>query len=113
MLSNRGVDLASSTGDKNDFTVFSTIAHTLDNKHYLIDITSMKSDPAYHSDRLVEYYLKYKHDNVAIETVGYQETMRACQKNMRRKKNMDSGYWNLDLNREHLNQKELCLSFLW
>jgi predicted phage terminase large subunit-like protein len=73
-----GVDLASSLSIKADFTVFTTIAHTLYNKHYVIDVMSMKADPAYHPDKLIAYYLKYKHNMVCIETVAYQETMRAA-----------------------------------
>ena len=71
-----GVDLASSLTAVADFTVFATIAHTLGNKHYVVDITRFKADPAYHPDRFVEYYLKYKHDCVAIESIAYQDTMR-------------------------------------
>ena len=83
-----GVDLASSLGDKNDFTVFATIAYTKERKAYIIDITSMKSDPAYHPDRFVEYFLKYRQDNVAIETVSYQETMRSSVKRICEEKNL-------------------------
>ena len=77
-----GVDLASTVSVKADYTVFCTIAHTLGNKSYVIDVTSMKSNPAYHPDKLVEYYLRYHHNNVAIETVAYQETMRVSVKRL-------------------------------
>ena len=71
-----GVDLASSLNVKADFTVFITMAHTLGNKHYVIDVTRFKADPAYHPDRFVDYFLKYRHDCVAIESIAYQDTMR-------------------------------------
>ncbi len=83
-----GVDLASSVSAKADYTVFTTVAQTLGNKVYVIDVLSMKSNPAYHPDKLIEYYLKYKHDKVVIETVAYQETMRASVKRICDEKNL-------------------------
>lgn len=82
-----GVDLASTLTAKSDFTVFSTVAHTKD-KSYVIDVFSMKADPAYHPDKLVNYFLKYKHDSVAIETIAYQETMRASVKRLCEERNI-------------------------
>ena len=83
-----GVDLASVVHSKADYTVFTTVAHTLYNKHYVLDVTAMKSNPAYHPDKLIEYFLKWHHDSVAIETIAYQETMRASVKRLCDEKNI-------------------------
>jgi phage terminase large subunit-like protein len=72
-----GVDLASSLGQRSDYTVLATIGKDAWGNEYLLDINRSKSDPARHPDMIIDCFNKWKHQGVYIESQAYQESCRA------------------------------------
>ena len=75
-----GVDLASSSGLRSDYTVLATIGKDAFGNEFLIDVVRSKSNPADHPRMIVDQYEKWKHQGVYIESVAYQE---ACRQHVR------------------------------
>ena len=72
-----GIDPASSLSIRSDFFVVATIAVDGDGNFYIVDIFRDKIDPAIQPDKIIEIYKKYHPKRMKIETVGYQEALRA------------------------------------
>ena len=75
-----GVDLASSSGLRSDYTVLATIGKDAFGNEFLIDVVRSKSNPADHPRMIVDQYEKWKHQGVYIESIAYQE---ACRQHVR------------------------------
>ena len=75
-----GVDLASSSGLRSDYTVLATIGKDAFGNEFLIDVVRSKSNPADHPQMIVDQYEKWKHQGVYIESIAYQE---ACRQHVR------------------------------
>ena len=76
-----GVDPASSLAARADFFVLATIGIDNDNNKYIIDIFRKHISPAEQPDLIIETFKKYRHRKMKIETVAYQEALRAAVKN--------------------------------
>lgn len=72
-----GVDLASSLGQRADYTVLATIGKDALGNEFLLDIERSKSDPAKHPDMIIACFKKWKHQGVYIESQSYQESCRS------------------------------------
>ena len=75
-----GVDPASSLAARADFFVLATIGIDNDNNKYIIDIFRKHISPAEQPDLIIETFKKYRHRKMKIETVAYQEALRAAVK---------------------------------
>jgi len=78
----QGIDPASSLGRRADYFVIATVAVDSNMNRYIIDIIRKKVNPAYQPQLIVDTYLKYLPARVTIETVGYQEALRANVKRL-------------------------------
>ena len=72
-----GVDLASATNQRADYTVIATIGKDAWGNEYLLDLSRTKSNPAKHPDMIIDCFKKWKHQGVYIESIAYQESCRA------------------------------------
>jgi len=72
-----GVDPASSLSEVADFFVIAIVGIDSEDNKYVIDIFRDHLDPAYQPDKIIEYYKKYRPLHMKIETVAYQEALRA------------------------------------
>lgn len=75
-----GVDLASSSNMRADYTVLVTVGKDAWGREYLIDLERTKSNPAEHPTMIVRSYEKWRHQGVYVESVAYQE---ACRQHVR------------------------------
>ena len=75
-----GVDPASSLSARADFFVLITIGIDFDGNKYLIDLYRKHVSPAEQPDIIIERFKKYRHRKMKIETVAYQEALRAAVK---------------------------------
>lgn len=75
-----GVDLASATSIKSDFTVLLTIGIDPYKNVFIVDMVRGKSNPAKHPTMIFEKFLQYRHKGVFIESIAYQE---ACRQHVR------------------------------
>ena len=75
-----GVDPASSLSARADFFVLITIGIDFDGNKYLIDLYRKHVSPAEQPDIIIERYKKFRHRKMKIETVAYQEALRAAVK---------------------------------
>ena len=66
-----------------------TIAIDSENNKYLVDVIRGRFNPAEQPDIIIKCFKKFKHRKVKIETVAYQEALRAGVK----KKMMDEGIY--------------------
>jgi predicted phage terminase large subunit-like protein len=83
-----GVDPASSLSIRADYFVVAVIAVDFDNNKYIVDIYRNRLDPALQPDKIIELYEKYKPKKMKIETVAYQEALRASVKKIMIEKNI-------------------------
>ena len=78
-----GVDPASSLSARADFFVIATIGIDHAGNKYVLDIYRKHISPAEQPDIIIEKFKKYRHKKMKIETVAYQEALRAaCKKRM-------------------------------
>tara|TARA_B100001094_G_scaffold157992_1_gene152896 strand:+ start:1504 stop:2997 length:1494 start_codon:yes stop_codon:yes gene_type:complete len=75
-----GVDPASSLSSRADFFVLVTIGIDHEGNKYLIDIYRKRVSPAEQPDIIIDTFKKYRHRKMKIETVAYQEALRAAVK---------------------------------
>ena len=75
-----GVDPASSLSQRADFFVLITIGIDFEGNKYLIDLYRKHVSPADQPDIIIEKFKKYRHRKMKIETVAYQEALRAAVK---------------------------------
>ena len=75
-----GVDPASSLSARADFFVLITIGIDHAGNKYLIDLYRKHVSPAEQPDIIIERFKKYRHRKMKIETVAYQEALRAAVK---------------------------------
>ena len=75
-----GVDPASSLSVRADYFVMTTIAIDHKNNKYIIDIIRGRFNPAEQPDIIIRCFKKFRHRKVKIETVAYQEALRAAVK---------------------------------
>jgi predicted phage terminase large subunit-like protein len=83
-----GVDPASSLSATADFFVIATIGVDHDNNKYIIDIYRKRISPAEQPQLVIDTYKKYKPKRVRIETVAYQEALRAATRDLMHKENI-------------------------
>lgn len=77
-----GVDPASSLSARSDFFCIATIAIDSDGNRYIVDILRDKIDPALQPEKIINIYKRYHPKRMTIETVGYQEALRANVRKM-------------------------------
>ena len=78
-----GVDPASSLSARADFFVIATIGIDFEGNKYIIDLYRKHLSPAEQPDVIIDKFKKYRHRKMKIETVAYQEALRAaCKKRM-------------------------------
>ncbi len=78
-----GVDPASSLSARADFFVIVTIGIDFEGNKYLIDLYRKHVSPAEQPDIIIDKFKKFRHRKMKIETVAYQEALRAaCKKRM-------------------------------
>ena len=75
-----GVDPASSLSAKADFFVAVTIGIDHEGNKYIVDMYRKRVSPAEQPDIIIDLWKKYKHKKMKIETVAYQEALRAAVK---------------------------------
>ena len=83
-----GVDPASSLSIRADYFVVALLAIDFHNNKYIVDIYRKRLDPALQPDKIIELYEKYKPKKMKIETVAYQEALRASVKKIMIEKNI-------------------------
>jgi len=83
-----GVDPASSLSAQADFFVIATIAVDHDNNKYIVDIYRKRISPAEQPRLVVDTYKKFKPRRMQIETVAYQEALRAATRDLMRKEDI-------------------------
>ena len=83
-----GIDPASSLSRRADFFVIATVALDADGNIYILDILRDKVDPAYQPEKIIEIYKKFRPKRMTIETVGYQEALRANVRKMMLEQNL-------------------------
>ena len=78
-----GVDPASSLSQRADFFVMVTIGIDHSGNKYIVDLYIKHVSPAEQPDIIIDCFKKYRHKKMKIETVAYQEALRAaCKKRM-------------------------------
>ena len=78
-----GVDPASSLSARADFFVLITIGIDHDGNKYIVDMYRKHVSPAEQPDIIIDKFKKFRHKKMKIETVAYQEALRAaCKKRM-------------------------------
>ena len=75
-----GVDPASSLSARADYFVLVTLAIDHDGNKYIVDLYRKHVSPAEQPDVIIDTFKKYKHKKMKIETVAYQEALRASVK---------------------------------
>ena len=75
-----GVDPASSLAATADFFVIVTLAIDHDNNKYIVDIFRKHISPADQPRTIIDKFKKFRHQKMKIETVAYQEALRAATK---------------------------------
>tara|TARA_Y100001938_G_scaffold26206_1_gene35142 strand:+ start:4863 stop:6356 length:1494 start_codon:yes stop_codon:yes gene_type:complete len=75
-----GVDPASSLSARADFFVLVTLGIDHEGNRYIIDLYRKHISPAEQPDIIIEKFKKYRHKKMKIETVAYQEALRAAVK---------------------------------
>ena len=60
-----------------DYFVVATIAVDSDNNKYVVDMYRNRISPAEQPDVIIDTFKKYRPRRMRIETVGYQEALRA------------------------------------
>ena len=75
-----GVDPASSLSQRADFFVLITIGIDHDGNRYIVDLYRKHVSPAEQPDIIIERFKKFRHKKMKIETVAYQEALRAAVK---------------------------------
>ena len=75
-----GVDPASSLSARADFFVLVTLAIDHEGNRYIIDLYRKHVSPAEQPDIIIDTFKKYRHRKMKIETVAYQEALRASVK---------------------------------
>ena len=83
-----GVDPASSLRATADFFVIATIAVDNDNNKYIVDIYRKRISPAEQPRLVLDTYKKYKPRRMRIETVAYQEALRAATRDLMQRENI-------------------------
>jgi len=83
-----GVDPASSLSSIADFFVIITIGIDAEDNKYIVDLTRKRLDPAEQPKAIIDTFKKYKHKRMKIETVAYQEALRANVRKIMREENM-------------------------
>jgi predicted phage terminase large subunit-like protein len=73
-----GIDPASSLSARADFFVIATIGVDSDGNKYIVDLFRDKISPALQPDKVIEIYKKYRPKRMKVETVAYQEALRAA-----------------------------------
>jgi len=71
-----GVDPASSTSARADYTAIVVIAMDRDKNVYVVDYVRKRMKPLDVAQRIMEMYRRYRPKKTQIETVGYQEMLR-------------------------------------
>ena len=77
-----GIDPASSLSPKADYFVMITIGIDSEGNKYIVDLYRKHVSPALQPDIIIEKFKKFRHKRVKIETVAYQEALRAATKRM-------------------------------
>lgn len=72
-----GIDTASSLSVRADYFVIAVVAVDSENTKYIVDIFRKRLDPAKQPDKIISMWKKYHPDKTNIETVAYQEALRA------------------------------------
>ena len=75
-----GVDPASSLSMRADFFVLVTLGIDYKGNKYIIDLYRKRVSPALQPDIIIDKFKKYRHKKMKIETVAYQEALRAAVK---------------------------------
>ena len=75
-----GVDPASSLSARADYFVIVTLAIDHEGNKYIVDLYRKHVSPAEQPDIIIEKFKKYRHRKMKIETVAYQEALRATVK---------------------------------
>jgi len=75
-----GVDPASSLSARADFFVLITIGIDHEGNKYILDLYRKHVSPAEQPDIIIDKFKKYRHKKMKIETVAYQEALRAAVK---------------------------------
>tara|TARA_B100000941_G_scaffold255494_1_gene204228 strand:+ start:31 stop:1524 length:1494 start_codon:yes stop_codon:yes gene_type:complete len=75
-----GVDPASSLSARADFFVLITIGIDHEGNKYILDLYRKHVSPAEQPDIIIDKFKKYRHRKMKIETVAYQEALRAAVK---------------------------------
>jgi len=75
-----GVDPASSLSARADFFVLVTIGIDHEGNKYILDLYRKHVSPAEQPDIIIEKFKKFRHRKMKIETVAYQEALRAAVK---------------------------------
>tara|TARA_R110000787_G_scaffold141883_12_gene255424 strand:- start:180 stop:1676 length:1497 start_codon:yes stop_codon:yes gene_type:complete len=73
-----GIDPASSLSARADFFVIATIGVDCDGNKYIVDLYRAKISPALQPDKVIEIYKKFRPKRMKVETVAYQEALRAA-----------------------------------
>jgi len=75
-----GVDPASSLSARADFFALITLGIDHDGNVYIVDLYRKHVSPAEQPDIIIERFKKFRHKKMKIETVAYQEALRAAVK---------------------------------
>jgi len=75
-----GVDPASSLSARADFFVLVTLGIDHEGNKYILDLYRKHVSPAEQPDIIIEKFKKFRHRKMKIETVAYQEALRAAVK---------------------------------
>ena len=83
-----GVDPASSLKITADFFVIAVVAMDADGNVYIVDIFRKRLDPAKQPQKIIDVYKKYTPRWMKIETVAYQEALRATVRDLMRQQDL-------------------------
>jgi len=83
-----GIDPASSLSRTADYFVIAVMATDSDMNRYIVDLLRAKLNPADQPQAILDMYMKYKPLKTTIETVGYQEALRANVKRLSMENNV-------------------------
>jgi len=83
-----GVDPASSLSRHADFFVIAVLAMDTDGNVYIVDIYRKRLDPAKQPQKIIDCYNKYHPRWMKIETVAYQEALRATVRDLMRQQDL-------------------------
>lgn len=77
-----GIDPASSLSLRADFFVIILLGIDSDDNKYIVDIVRERMDPAEQPQKIIDTFKKYRPRRMRIETVAYQEALRANVRKM-------------------------------